>query len=51
MDARDGDEMGEAGLVLALYQTFAKVFSKFAVWSRKAESRAKVAVWGGSDIQ
>ena len=24
------------------YQTFAKVFSKFAVWSRKAESRRKL---------
>ena len=27
-------------------QTFANVFSKVAVRSRKAESRAKVAVWG-----
>ena len=29
---------------VALGQTFAKVFPKFAVWSRKAESRTKVAV-------
>ena len=29
-----------------LGKTFAKVFPKVAVRSRKAESRAKVAVWG-----
>ena len=32
---------------LGVGQTFAKVFSKFAVRSRKAESRTKVAVSSG----
>ena len=34
--------------LLGLYQTFAKVFTNFAVPSRKGESRAKVAVPGPS---
>ena len=29
-------------MLFGVYQTFAKVFSKFAVWSRKAESRRKL---------
>ena len=39
---------------LGVGQTFAKVFSKFAVRSRKAESRTKVAVsswWVGTFIR
>ena len=37
---------GTVYLPIGLGKTFAKVFPKVAVRSRKAESRAKVAVWG-----
>ena len=44
----------QRALDLGVGQTFAKVFSKFAVRSRKAESRTKVAVsswWVGTFIR